>query len=453
MKKITLLFAFLISSIGFSQEVVQNFENAGALGESFGGASGAVVDDPETGGTRGQVAMLSAAAGGQVFQGVNINLLKNVEVTATQNMTIDIYSTVGTEFTIAPKVLNGVDGAPPSTTSVTHQGTGWETLTLVFDKGYDGTTTANGVYSLFVIYHNWDPVTNDFIKPQSAQPARTYYVDNISGVAVQPVVDPVPPAAAPSPTNSDPNIISIYNDTGAFTANNVAWSPDYNFGANGGNVDLDGTDGTNNALKMNFSNAGYGEGRNSPLDITNYTHVHFDYYAPAQDAGANGHQVRFILIGEGQGEKNYELTPGGSDGTLIFDDWQQVDVPLTFFEAKGLTKDKFLQFKLGTESDLNTKLVYFDNIYIYNQATASTASVNKSNFRVYPNPSNDVWNISATDATIESVEVFSVLGNKVFSQKIEGSSVTIENSSLANGIYLAKVNTKAGSTTIKLIKQ
>jgi hypothetical protein len=453
MKKITLLlFALLISSIGFSQEVIQNFESAGALGESFGGASGAVVDDPQTGGTRGKVAMLSAVAGGEVFQGVNINLLKNVEVTATQNMTIDIYSTVGTQFTIAPKVLNGVNGAPASTTSITHSGTGWETLTLTFDKGYDGTTTANGVYSLFVIYHNWNPNTNNFISAPS--PARTYYVDNISGVAIQPVVDPLPPTAAPSPTNRDPNIISIYNDTGSFTADNVAWNPDYNFGANGGNVDLDNAAGTNNALKMNFSNAGYGEGRNNPLDITNYTHVHFDYYAPAQDAGANGHQVRFILIGQGQGEKNYQLTPAGGDGTLVFDAWQQVDVPLSFFEAKGLTKDKFFQFKLGTESDLNTKLVYFDNIYIYNQATAGVDQVDGTLFKVYPNPAETNWSIEALSSPISFVNVYDITGKLVIEQKVNSTTATIDASALAQGMYIAKISSiDGGVRSIKLTKK
>ena len=52
MKKITLLFAFLITSLGFSQEVLQDFENGG-LGGPFGDAAAVIADDPASGGTRG----------------------------------------------------------------------------------------------------------------------------------------------------------------------------------------------------------------------------------------------------------------------------------------------------------------------------------------------------------------------------------------------------------------
>ncbi len=64
------------------QNVVQDFETGtDGLGEGFGGAVAEIVADPETGGTRGQVAKLTAAATGEVWQGININIESNVQLT------------------------------------------------------------------------------------------------------------------------------------------------------------------------------------------------------------------------------------------------------------------------------------------------------------------------------------------------------------------------------------
>ena len=46
-------------------EVLQDFEDGG-LGDAFAGALGSIVADPETGGSRGDVAMLTASSSGAV---------------------------------------------------------------------------------------------------------------------------------------------------------------------------------------------------------------------------------------------------------------------------------------------------------------------------------------------------------------------------------------------------
>ena len=215
MKKITLLLSLLITSVGFSQEILQDFETAG-LGDAFGGSSAELVADPQSGGTRGQVAKLtsSTSAGAQIWQGINISLEKNVQLTTNKTMKIDVYST--SAISIAPKVIGGLDGAPDSTAAVSHMGTGWETLTITFNQGLDGTTTANGVYGAFVVYYLWDTTANGFINPVID---RTFYVDNIEGIGVAPVVVTGPTTDAPTPTHPAADVISIYSD--AYTNINV----------------------------------------------------------------------------------------------------------------------------------------------------------------------------------------------------------------------------------------
>ncbi|MFB9053959.1 T9SS type A sorting domain-containing protein [Formosa undariae] len=257
------------------------------------------------------------------------------------------------------------------------------------------------------------------------------------------------PSHAPTPTTSDSEVLSIYGDTGDFTNK---WAKDYEFGSYVDTPDLDSGTGVDKAIKMDFSIAGYGEGTEATSDVSAYNWVHFDYFAEVGDAGVSGHQVRFILIGGG--EFNYELTPSGNDSTLVFGSWQTVNVPLSFFEGKGFNKTNFLQFKLGTDSDLNTKVVYFDNIYFsVNEGTVlGTENFEHVSFKMYPNPTQDNWTVVTQNINIEGINVFDISGKKVLSSAPNATEARINGSHLQSGIYFAQIKTSNGINTLKLIK-
>ena len=165
-----------------------------------------LVTDPASGGTNGTVAEIITSAAGQVWQGTNIDIDSNVILNATDGltMTIDVYSE--SAISLLVKVLASSDGGPDSSTPVSHTGSGWETLTATFNAGADGTATANGTYTNFVVYANWDSSTNGFISPTIV---RTLYIDNIKGKASA-VTIPEPTTAAPVPTTSNDVVYSMY---------------------------------------------------------------------------------------------------------------------------------------------------------------------------------------------------------------------------------------------------
>jgi hypothetical protein len=253
----------------------------------------------------------------------------------------------------------------------------------------------------------------------------------------------------PSPLPATPNnqVLSIYGDTAGFT--NI-WTPDYAFGTFSAKPDLDLTAGVNEAIKMNFAVAGYGEGTNAVTDISTYQWLHFDYFADS-----NSTQIRFIVIGNNGGvvEYNYELnTTGGGNGTLVQGSWQSVNVPLSFFEGLGFNKATFFQFKLGTISDLVSDIVYFDNIYFSAvQPTMGTNNFEQVSFKVYPNPAQDNWNIASTQ-TITSIQLFDVTGKQLQALQPNDLNTVIDASELSAGMYFASVQTENGSKTVKLVK-
>lgn len=73
-------------------------------------------------------------------------------------------------------------------------------------------------------------------------------------------------------------------------------------------------------------------------------------------------------------------------------------------------------------------------------------------FKFYPNPAQEVLNISA-NSTIESVSMFSLLGQKVFETSVNQNETSINIASLTPGVYLMKAMIDGNSATYKFIKQ
>jgi len=74
------------------------------------------------------------------------------------------------------------------------------------------------------------------------------------------------------------------------------------------------------------------------------------------------------------------------------------------------------------------------------------------NLKVYPNPSNSVWNIESPNTVIEQVEVYDLLGKNVLTLSPNNRNVEIDASQLVNGLYLAKLTANGSTKTIRLVK-
>lgn len=79
-----------------------------------------------------------------------------------------------------------------------------------------------------------------------------------------------------------------------------------------------------------------------------------------------------------------------------------------------------------------------------NDASASTVSM-------YPNPTKSFLNLSF-NGTLDSVEIFDLLGNKVISQKVNASNVQLNVSGLATGTYVIKTQSAQGTQVSKFVK-
>lgn len=101
--------------------------------------------------------------------------------------------------------------------------------------------------------------------------------------------------------------------------------------------------------------------------------------------------------------------------------------------------------------------IWAQNLYSQNNPTASSVnfatlsteavSVGPS-LSVYPNPASDMLNI-VTPNTINSIELYSVLGKKVFATTSNTNQIDVRN--FQTGIYLLTIQTNQGQVTKKIV--
>jgi hypothetical protein len=453
MKKITFLMILLMTSLGYAQLVtVQDFE-AGGIDAGFGdGVATAILADPASGGTNGMVAQIIAGAGGNIWQGANVTLDQPVDLTQTlpadRTMEIDVYSDSATPISMLVRVIGTVNNEASAV--VTHPGGGvWATLTATFDTSLEGKPIANGIYTGFVVFPNWDTTTDDFINPAIA---RTVYFDNIAGFTAVVEPDAEPTSPAPTPGVSNPaGYFSIYSDA-------YVDQPNVVFGA----FDVGTQDITeieiapgDNILKVvttaapgrNFFFADWG----TTVDVSNMTNYHMDYWIDTPFTTGLVMDHKFSNhVGDAGETSAFSATPGVS----TLGEWVSIDIPISAMTNGDATqlRNALRQYILTVAgADLDTRVVYLDNIYLYN-ASLSTDEFASNDFRIYPNPTKNNWNIKS-NTTISTVTVYDVLGKQVTTLAPNASDVEIRTDNITAGIYFARIEGTNGSKTVKLIKE
>ena len=120
-----------------------------------------------------------------------------------------------------------------------------------------------------------------------------------------------------------------------------------------------------------------------------------------------------------------------------------------------------LNFLLKKENywDYDSTLNVEDADVVFNAVLSSTTSiisVDKENIKIYPNPSNGIFNLEINNAeTIQySIKVFDVLGSVIYQNQINGShniNQQIDLSTYAKGIYFLSVESEYNVVTGKRI--
>ena len=77
------------------------------------------------------------------------------------------------------------------------------------------------------------------------------------------------------------------------------------------------------------------------------------------------------------------------------------------------------------------------------------------NILLFPNPNNGNFRISLNDTSINesTIEIFDIYGKLIFSDKSKNQDIDVELPTIANGVYVVKVNTNTNIRNLKFIKK
>jgi len=126
--------------------------------------------------------------------------------------------------------------------------------------------------------------------------------------------------------------------------------------------------------------------------------------------------------------------------------WGAADFP------SGVATQDGANINITTAGDYSILFNRVTGAYTFG-APLATKSFSTANFKVYPNPSNSVWNFASTaNKNIVSIQIVDVLGKTVLTINPAATAATVDASSLNSGLYFAKISTANATETVKLMK-
>ena len=154
--------------------------------------------------------------------------------------------------------------------------------------------------------------------------------------------------------------------------------------------------------------------------------------------------------------------------TLLGDNPVSIKVGSTYTDAGATASDNYdgdLTSSITTVNNVNLNTVgtytvtYNVSDANSNSAQEVTRTVNvvsnlsveensKSILKIYPNPTNNSWNIS-TSITIQSIQLYDIIGRKVLAIYPKTKDYKINGAKFSNGVYILVLNNKKVSRLIK----
>jgi hypothetical protein len=110
------------------------------------------------------------------------------------------------------------------------------------------------------------------------------------------------------------------------------------------------------------------------------------------------------------------------------------------------------RFVFATDQAENGEGASIDNFTIDATALLAVEDVEETKFRVYPNPSNAIFNIQRRNSEIMQLSVYDVTGKLVHQEKgIETINYPLNLSQLSSGIYFLKISERNKQAVKRLL--
>lgn len=143
----------------------------------------------------------------------------------------------------------------------------------------------------------------------------------------------------------------------------------------------------------------------------------------------------------------------------VINEWETLTYDITNAITSGDNHnvDQIVVFTDWQDPRETDNVSYFDNISweglkLSNGLVTGISNYTFPKFEVYPNPTQDLWNIKSSTQILNSVNIFDAFGKQVLSLNPYSDVIQIDASTLNAGLYFARLESNFGFKTVKLIK-
>jgi hypothetical protein len=210
------------------------------------------------------------------------------------------------------------------------------------------------------------------------------------------------------------------------------------------------------------------DGINSSVNIAELDGVNNDWFSQIKvenndgidlSSGDRGFSIK--VKGPRTSTLTIKVESGGTEHAVTADystpnEWQELLFDFTSFNSTNNTKIALffdIQTNFDETEDPNLNIFQIDDFVFGEYTTLNTREFDIAGLTIYPNPTNDVLNISTLNQIISLVEIYDMTGKNVISEKSQSLAFKIDTSILVPGVYIIKMNTQNGFVTRKIIKQ
>jgi len=244
------------------------------------------------------------------------------------------------------------------------------------------------------------------------------------------------PIAAPTPTILAANVKSVYSDTYTPAVTVSAFDNWWNMNIS----DCTFSAGNNGKIMTTTASGNCGSPTfvATPLDVTSMAQLHVDVFPTSTiDVG-----LKLVTVAHG------ESTGWVSLGTLIPNQWNSINIPLSTFVISALTDIKQVGFV--TTNSFGT--FYMDNLYFHAGTTGISQVYADKTILIYPSVVSDKLTVKS-EKEINEIIVRNLVGQTVNTVLVNNLEKTIELSSIPTGNYLVSIKLTNGQiSTRKIVK-
>ncbi|MEL6812855.1 MAG: T9SS type A sorting domain-containing protein, partial [Bacteroidota bacterium] len=134
----------------------------------------------------------------------------------------------------------------------------------------------------------------------------------------------------------------------------------------------------------------------------------------------------------------------------VQNDWVLEQINLSDYLGENI----LVRFQLVSDNGVRADGFYFDDleVNVVEDGTLSANDIKSSHFAVYPNPVEDLLNIT-TPLDNYTIEMYTIQGQLVNKKENNSGSQTLDYSDLSSGIYLLRLTAATTSQTIRIVKE